>query len=183
MTSVLLVEDEALLRQLTRDYLLERGYRVRDLENGEQAMRLLSGVRFDAVVADLKLPGASGLEILQHVRRIRPPSVVILMTAFGTVPLAVDAMRHGAFDFITKPFRVEELEARLREGLAELTASQCGSLVRRPDLESIQPLAISMAHHEREELERALAATHGRRAEAARRLRISRNALWKKLRR
>ncbi len=183
MTSVLLVEDETLLRQLTRDYLLERGYRVRDLENGEQAMRLLAGVRFDAVLADLKLPGASGLEILRQVRQLRPPSVVILMTAFGTVPLAVDAMRSGAFDFITKPFRVEELEARLRAGLAELAAQGMAVGARRPDPESIQPLALSMAHHEREELDRALAATHGRRAEAARRLRISRNALWKKLRR
>lgn len=182
MKTVLLVEDEPLLRAMTRDLLDERGFRVRDLADGDQALRLLEGVRFDAVVTDLVLPGASGLDILRRVRRLRPAPLVLLITAFGTVPEAVEAMRQGAYDFITKPFRIEDLEETLRRGLAELEAPATAVSSPLLDPESIQPLALTMAELERGELQRALRATRGRRAEAARRLCISRNALWKKLR-
>lgn len=182
MKSVLLVEDEALLRAMTRDALAERGFRVRDLADGEQAIKLLEGIRFDAVVTDLVLPGASGLDILRRVRRLQPSPLVILITAFGTVPAAVEAMRHGAYDFMTKPFRIEDLEEALQRGLAELDTPDGQATGVRLDPATIQPLALTMAQREREELHRALQATRGRRAEAARLLCISRNALWKKLR-
>lgn len=180
--SVLLVEDEPLLRAMTRDSLKARGLSVRDLADGGKALKLLEGIRFDAVVTDLKLPGASGLDILKRVRRLEEPPPVILITAYATVPLAVEAMRQGAFDFITKPFRVEDLEEILLRGLEQAQADCVPENGDRPPPESVQPLALTMARLEKETLHRALRATYGRRAEAARRLGISRNALWKKLR-
>lgn len=137
----------------------------------------LSGRRESTQLAQTSLR----LDLLHRARQLEQPPVVILITAYGTVPLAVEAMRRGAYDFLIKPFRVEDLEEVLLRGLEAVATVEprCGA--SRPSPESIQPLALTLAQREREALHRALQATYGRRAEAARRLGISRNALWKKL--
>ncbi|MBI3890815.1 MAG: response regulator [Candidatus Wallbacteria bacterium] len=179
MFSVLLVEDEAVLRTTTRDSLALRGYQVKDVGDGAQALRILEGLVFDAIIADVRLPGASGLDVLIAARKNSPCAPVILMTAFGTVPLAVEAMKRGAFDFLTKPFRFEELESVLERGLAE----GMRQLPLRREVQASGSLEEKMARHEREEIRRVLEATQGKRTEAARLLGISRKALWEKLKR
>lgn len=182
MTSVLIVEDEPVLRVTTRDALTVMGYNVHDVADGLLALKLLEGLRFDAVVTDLRLPGVDGLEVLDAARRQKPPPAIVLVTAFGTVEAAVEAMRRGAYDFLTKPFRIEQLEAVLEQACRERAAQLAADAVAS-DPAMVRPLTVAMADHERAELHRALRVTQGNRTEAARLLGISRKALWEKLKR
>jgi len=102
-------------RALTSD-----GYRVSAVADGGAAVeRLRSGELFDLVLTDLKLPGASGLEVLQAARAARPAAPVIVLTGYGTVPTAVEAMRLGAFHFLEKPVEVDDLSRLVAEALGE----------------------------------------------------------------
>jgi DNA-binding NtrC family response regulator len=91
--------------------------RVTTAASGEEALKLLSDGFFDLVMADIKMPGMDGLELLEIVKRKNPDQTVVMMTAFGEVDTAVDAMRSGAYDFITKPFEYDALLLRLEKAL------------------------------------------------------------------
>ncbi len=107
---ILVVEDRDSLRRLLERALAAEGYAVTAAANGEQGLKLLaSAAPFDLVVTDLKLPGASGLEVLRAARSRQPPPPVLVLTAYGTVSTAVEAMKLGAADFLEKPLEIEEL--------------------------------------------------------------------------
>ena len=106
---VLIVEDEGLIRWSLRQKFEERGYRVTEAETGKAAMEALDGGLFDLIVLDYKLPDTTGLEILRRVRGEDNDSVVIMMTAYSTVENAVEAIKLGAFDYVSKPFQMDEL--------------------------------------------------------------------------
>ncbi len=114
---VLIVEDEALIRWSIRQKLVERGYDVVEAEDGAAAEAALSGESFDLVLLDLKLPDASGIDILRLLRRLESEAVAILMTAFSTIETAVEAIKLGAFDYIAKPFQIDELLRVVDKGL------------------------------------------------------------------
>jgi len=111
MTRILIVEDEASLRQVMQVQLNKDGYEVALAANAEEAIDVLQKTHQDLIITDLHLPGMSGLELLKKVRAENPSTVVILMTAFGTVQSAVEAMKSGAYDYITKPIHQYELRA------------------------------------------------------------------------
>ncbi len=115
--TVLVVDDEPRIRRIVEMALGDRGYRVLTSPSAEDAHDVLSRESVDAVVTDLQLPGRSGLELLSQIRRDRPGLPVILVTAFGTVESAVEAIKAGAFDYVLKPFSVEELEALVERAL------------------------------------------------------------------
>jgi DNA-binding NtrC family response regulator len=116
--SILVVEDEAKLRRLIELQLAEEGFNARSAPDAEVGLQLLNKERFDLVFTDFKLPGMSGLEFLQAVKRINANVPVVIMTAFGTVESAVDAMKNGATDFILKPFSLTQLVLVARKELA-----------------------------------------------------------------
>lgn len=114
---ILLVDDDQSLRRVMEYSLAESGYVVRAVGNGEAALRLFGKEAFDAVVTDITMPGISGMEVLRKVRESDPTLPVIIITAYGTIESAVEAMRQGAFDYITKPFNRDELKITLERAL------------------------------------------------------------------
>jgi DNA-binding NtrC family response regulator len=106
---LLLVDDEAALRQLTAERLTERGFEVVQAESGEQALELIEQFAFDLLITDLRLPGIDGTEVIDAARARYPAIVGIVITGYGTVRDAVEAIKKGASDFIAKPFHFDEL--------------------------------------------------------------------------
>lgn len=106
---ILVVEDDPALRVTISDALVEEGYEVAVADNGKAALDILTSGTFAVVVTDLKLPGASGMEILKEAIALDPPPSVITMTGYGSIESAVEAMKLGAEDYLTKPFSMEEL--------------------------------------------------------------------------
>jgi DNA-binding NtrC family response regulator len=115
--AILVVEDEAKMRRLLELQLGEEGFAVHSAANAETGLQLLVREKPDLVVTDLRLPGMSGLEFLQAVKRVNAALPVVVMTAYGTVESAVEAMKVGASDYVTKPFSLAELVLVIRKEL------------------------------------------------------------------
>ena len=114
---ILIVDDEAGMRKGLGSILRRAGYLVSEAPGGTEAADHLGRDVFDLVITDLKMEPLSGLDLLRLVKQMSPEVEVILMTAFGTIETAVEAMKLGAFDFITKPFQKEEILLRVRNAL------------------------------------------------------------------
>jgi CheY-like chemotaxis protein len=113
--SVLLVDDEAVVRNSLSEWLKDDGFEVETAEDGESALELLEKRRFDTGVVDLKMPGIDGLEILKRTKQVNPNTNIIIITAYGTIENAVKAMKLGASDYLAKPFTPNELEKAIEE--------------------------------------------------------------------
>ena len=116
---ILVVEDRESLRRMLERALEQEGYRVSTCADGEQAADRLAEESFDLVLTDLKLPGMSGIEVLRASREAQPRLPVVVLTAFGTVGTAVEAMKLGAADFLEKPVEIEDLFRRVESLLGE----------------------------------------------------------------
>lgn len=114
---VLVVDDEKVIREILADFLSMEGFQVRTAADGSAALLELSRHPYDLVLSDLKMPNMGGLELLATVARHTPNVVTVIMTGFGTVETAIDAMKRGAYDYILKPFKVEEVVHTVRRGL------------------------------------------------------------------
>ena len=108
-THLLLVEDEAALREVTAERLEEHGYRVVQAESGEAALHSLADFAFDVIITDLRLPGIDGTHLIETAIERYPNIVGVVVTGYGTVKDAVEAIKRGASDFITKPFQFDQL--------------------------------------------------------------------------
>ncbi len=115
---ILIVDDEPSLRKVLRAHLSRAGYEVETAEDGDSAVRALSEDVFDVVVSDLRMPGLDGMGLLGWCVENLPGLPVVLITAHGTVDSAVEAIKAGAYDYITKPFDQEELQAVIRKAIA-----------------------------------------------------------------
>lgn len=107
---ILVVEDEEYMAMLIEEVLSRRGYTHISVNNGNDALKAHNDNPIAVTLVDIKIPGPNGLEVLEKVLSIDSRAIVIMITAYGTIEVAVDAMRKGAFDFITKPFEIDELE-------------------------------------------------------------------------
>jgi Nif-specific regulatory protein len=117
MGRILIADDhDAIRRGLVRG-LTEAGHDVEEASNGNQAIERLHDNFFDVVLSDLKMGGSDGMDVLRTTRAMHPTTAVILMTAFGTVNTAVEAMKIGAFDYVQKPFEIEEMEVKIEKAL------------------------------------------------------------------
>jgi DNA-binding NtrC family response regulator len=117
MPGILIVEDETKMQRLLELSLAEEGYATQAAGDAETGLKLLRQGKFDLVITDLKLPGMNGLEFLHAVKRADAHIPVVLMTAFGTVETAVEAMKAGASDYVLKPFSLEEMKLVIRKEL------------------------------------------------------------------
>jgi len=111
--NLLIVDDERSIREACREIAQSLGYSAHIADSAEQAFRALELQAFDLVLLDLRLPGAGGLDALRRIKERRPDALVIVVTGYGTVQSAVQAMKNGAYDYVTKPFSVDELKLLL----------------------------------------------------------------------
>jgi len=119
MKNILIIDDEKEIREGLVEILKDAGFAVDSADNGEQGLDKIKKKDFDVVVTDLIMPVVGGMEVLRGTKHIKPQTRVILITAFATVDNAVEAMKAGASDYITKPFRVDEVQTKIRKVLAE----------------------------------------------------------------
>ena len=119
--AVLVVDDQPEMRALVRDLLQDRGHRVAVASDGAEALKLLAEEEFSVVLTDLRMKGMQGIELLAEVKRAYPDINVILMTAFGSVETAIEAIKQGASDYLVKPIKADDLvrvtERAIREAL------------------------------------------------------------------
>ncbi len=106
---ILIVEDDPEMLALVSEHLEDEGHEVVGSRHGAEAIAILRTRRFDSVLSDLRMPGVDGMEVLKAARELQPDTPVILITAFGTIETAIQAIRQGAFDYVTKPFSLDEI--------------------------------------------------------------------------
>jgi DNA-binding NtrC family response regulator len=111
--NLLIVDDDRAVREACRAVALSLGFSPEVAESADQSYRLLDSRGADVILLDLKLPGARGLEALHTIRKHRPEALVIVITGYATVQSAVQAMKDGAYDYVTKPFSMDELRLLL----------------------------------------------------------------------
>src|SRR6187399_3157400 len=117
MGRILIADDHDSLRRGLAQALSEGAHDVEEAPNGNAAIERLHDAAFDVVVSDLRMGGSTGLEVLKTAKTLHPNCAVILMTAFGSVSTAVEAMKAGAFDYVQKPFEIEEMEVKIAKAL------------------------------------------------------------------
>jgi two-component system response regulator PilR (NtrC family) len=117
MSRILVVDDEESMRQLLEIALGKEGYRVTLADTGTMASDLIDKYAYDLVISDIKMPDMSGVEVLRTVKETDPATPVIMITAYASAETAVEALRLGAYDYLTKPFKIEELKANIRNAL------------------------------------------------------------------
>jgi DNA-binding NtrC family response regulator len=117
MGRILVADDHDSLRRGLVRALTQAGHEVEEAANGTAALEKLHEGPFDVVLTDLKMGGGDGLDVLRTAKALNPSTAVILMTAFGSINTAVEAMKHGAFDYVQKPFEIEEMEVKIEKAI------------------------------------------------------------------
>ena len=159
--NLLIVDDERAIREACREVAQSLGFHTLVADSAEQAYRVLEAQGADVVLLDLRLPGAGGLEALHKIKARRPDAVIIVVTGYGTVQSAVQAMKNGAYDYVTKPFSLDELRLLLERVANHLklktenrilrekikSKQGFGSIVgRSPEMEKLYRIIAKAAH-------------------------------------
>jgi Response regulator containing CheY-like receiver, AAA-type ATPase, and DNA-binding domains len=122
--SILIVDDEESVRDSLYNWFIEDGFRVECAENARKGLSMLESDNFDIILADIKMPGMDGLEMLRRIKEIKNDSIVIVMTAFATVDTAVKALKDGAYDYVTKPFDPDDLTHLIRNATKQISLAE-----------------------------------------------------------
>jgi DNA-binding NtrC family response regulator len=128
--SILIVDDEESVRDSLYNWFIEDGYRVECAEDAKKALSVLESDAFDIILADIKMLGMDGLEMLRRIKSIRKESIVIMMTAFATVDTAVQALKDGAYDYVTKPFDPDDLSHLIRNASKQISLAEENETLR-----------------------------------------------------
>ncbi len=115
--SILVIDDEEIMREILEALLTREGYQVRMATSGEEGLELARGATFDAAIVDVMMPGMDGLTVLEELKRLDDDFPVLMVTAFASVETAIAAMKRGAFDYITKPFKNDEVLVVVRNAM------------------------------------------------------------------
>ena len=132
---ILIVDDEEVIRNSISLYLRREGYQVEVCATGEEGLRQIEEAHPDLMLLDLKLPTLGGFEVLKRVKELKDDLIVIMITAYGSIESAVQAMKAGAYDYITKPLDLDELEVIIKKGLETVRLKKEVSLLRKERLE------------------------------------------------
>jgi len=116
---LLVVDDELLIRDLLYDYFTAKGYKVYLAKNGPKALELIDQIEFQVALIDLKMPSIDGVELATFLNKKKPSVAVVIMTAYPTAESAMESMRRGVYDYITKPFNMEELYLTVKRAFDE----------------------------------------------------------------
>ncbi|HAM11592.1 MAG: Fis family transcriptional regulator [Bacteroidetes bacterium GWE2_41_25] len=140
--SILIVDDEDSVRESLYNWFIEDGYNVGCAENAKQALSILESKNFDIILADIKMPGMDGLEMHRRIRSLNKDAIVIIMTAFASVITAVQALKDGAYDYITKPFDPDDLSHLIRNAARQITLKSENEALRNKivSLENVEDL-------------------------------------------
>src|SRR5207247_3122320 len=130
LLNLMIVDDERAIREVCRDVAQTLGFHTSIADSAEHAYRVLESNAIDVVLLDLKLPGVGGLEALHQIKERRPDAVVVVVTGYGTVQSAVQAMKNGAYDYVTKPFSMDELKLLLERGSTHLKLKTANRTLR-----------------------------------------------------
>ncbi len=171
-SSILLVDDSIVLRDRLAMAFQERGFRVAVASNAEEALRVFSKNPTQLAVLDLRMPGTPGLTLLQQLKAIRPSTEILILSGFGSIATAIDAIRLGATNFLPKPADADDILNAFARG---------GSEIDVPENDEDIPVP-TLAQAEWEHIHRILSDCGGNISEAARRLGIHRRSLQRKLR-
>jgi len=140
--SIMIVDDEESVRDSLYNWFIEDGYEVECAENAKQALSILESKNMDIILADIKMPGMDGLEMHRRIRSLNKDSVVIIMTAFAAVDTAVQALKDGAYDYITKPFDPDDLSHLIRNASSQISLKEENEALRNKliSLENVEDL-------------------------------------------
>ena len=136
--SILIVDDEVSVRDSLCNWFLEDGFEVACAEDASKALNMLDTTTYDIILADIKMPGMDGLEMLRRIKKIKPEAIVIVITAFATVDTAVQALKDGAFDYVTKPFDPDDLSHLIRNALKQINLTEENERLRKQVVDLVQ---------------------------------------------
>jgi two-component system response regulator PilR (NtrC family) len=128
---ILIVDDELSMREFLAILLEREGYQVQMAENAETALRLLGGTSYDLVISDVNMPGLDGIALLDRIKSQVPDTAVLMITAFSDASQAVEAMKLGAYDYLSKPFKVEEIKVLVRNALEKRNLQRENMFLRK----------------------------------------------------
>lgn len=169
-TSLLIVDDDEILRERLGRAFRDRGFAVRTAGDYDEAMRLANADSPEMAIVDLRMPGRSGLELVRDLHAADPQTRVVVLTGYGSIATAIEAMRLGAMNYLPKPADVDDIVAAFEKGDAPPLST--------PETEYTAP---SLARAEWEHINRVLTDCGGNISEAARRLGLHRRSLQRKL--
>ena len=131
MDKILVVDDEKSMRDFLRIVLKKEGYEVAVADDGEAAIRVIRKEAFDLVLTDVKMPKASGIEVLKAVKETSPETIILIITAFASTETAIEAMKEGAYDYLSKPFQLDEVKLIIRNALEKKRLRAENRLLKR----------------------------------------------------
>jgi DNA-binding response OmpR family regulator/nitrogen-specific signal transduction histidine kinase len=152
---ILVVDDEPTVVDVFNEFLAAQGYEVTVVSNGEDAVRMIPSLRPDIILTDINLPGLSGLEVMRHARAHDPEVAVIVVTGYASAATAIDALRQGAYDYVTKPFDLDEVHQIVERGIANRRLKA----INRQLVEELREKNAILERHELELRERVQLAT------------------------
>jgi signal transduction histidine kinase/DNA-binding response OmpR family regulator len=152
---VLVVDDEPSVADVCREFLGGEGYVVTVAPSGEEALRVIPGLRPDLILTDINLPGISGLDVMKQARTADPDACIIVVTGYASTASAIDALRQGAYEYVTKPFDLDGLAKIVKSGIANRRLK----LSNRHLIEELRGKNDILRHHEQELRERVRTAT------------------------
>ncbi|HEX2968269.1 MAG TPA: sigma-54 dependent transcriptional regulator [Bacteroidales bacterium] len=140
--SLLIVDDEDSVRDSLLSWFTEDGYNVSAAGNAAEALQMIEAGSYDIILADIKMPGMDGLEMMKRIKLLKPESIIIIMTAFATVDTAVRALKLGAFDYVTKPFDPDDLTHLIRNASRQIVLTEENEALREKvvNLENVEDL-------------------------------------------
>ncbi len=131
MNKILIVDDEQSMRDFLSIMLKKEGYEVVSAENGTDAVKAVQNDIFDLLITDVKMSGMDGIDVLKAVKEVSAETVVIMITAYATAETAVEAMKLGAYDYITKPFKIDQIKLVIQKALEKRHLRKENTLLKR----------------------------------------------------
>ena len=119
MSTILIVDDKSSMRKVLRQTLEGDPHQILEAEDGEKALDIVKTKHVDVIITDIKMPKVDGMTLLRMIKELDSEIVVIIMTAYGTIETAVEAMKLGAYDYITKPFSTEQVKLTVEKALRD----------------------------------------------------------------